>query len=87
MAEKKKEDACTKKVKRIYKVWPSAYASGALVKCRKEWQKKVCINGLPVMTGRAGLIARLASPVVARRAKSGMATQPVGQRSLSAIAR
>ena len=35
MAEKKKEDACTKKVKRRYKVWPSAYASGALAKCRK----------------------------------------------------
>ena len=35
MAEKKKEDACTKKVKRRYKVWPSAYASGAVVQCRK----------------------------------------------------
>lgn len=39
MAEKKKEDACTKKVKRIYKVWPSAYASGALVRCRKVGAK------------------------------------------------
>ena len=35
MAEKKKEDACTKKVKRRYKVWPSAYASGAVVQCRR----------------------------------------------------
>jgi hypothetical protein len=30
-----KRDACYKKVKARYKVWPSAYASGALVKCRK----------------------------------------------------
>ena len=29
------EDACTTKVKSRYSVWPSAYASGALVKCRK----------------------------------------------------
>lgn len=29
------EDACKQKVKSRYKVWPSAYASGALVKCRK----------------------------------------------------
>jgi len=30
-----KKDACYSKVKSRYKVWPSAYASGALVKCRK----------------------------------------------------
>lgn len=30
-----KQDACYHKVKSRYKVWPSAYASGALVKCRK----------------------------------------------------
>ena len=29
-----KKDACYYKVKSRYKVWPSAYASGALVKCR-----------------------------------------------------
>jgi len=29
------KDACYSKVKSRYKVWPSAYASGALVKCRK----------------------------------------------------
>ena len=33
--KKKKRDACYSKVKARYKVWPSAYASGALVKCRK----------------------------------------------------
>ena len=29
------KDACYHKVKARYDVWPSAYASGALVKCRK----------------------------------------------------
>ena len=30
-----KKDACYQKVKRRYKVFPSAYASGAIAKCRK----------------------------------------------------
>ena len=34
--EEGKKDACYQKVKSRYKVWPSAYASGALVKCRKK---------------------------------------------------
>jgi hypothetical protein len=37
LAEKK--DACYHKVKSRYKVWPSAYASGALVRCRKVGAK------------------------------------------------
>ena len=39
MCEEKKEgkkDACYNKVKSRYSVWPSAYASGALVKCRQK---------------------------------------------------
>jgi hypothetical protein len=39
VATTKNEDACTTKVKSRYKVWPSAYASGALVKCRKVGAK------------------------------------------------
>ena len=39
-----KKDACYHKVKSRYSVWPSAYASGALVKCRevgaKNWGTK-----------------------------------------------
>ena len=31
-----KQDACYSKVRSRYKVWPSAYASGALVQCRKK---------------------------------------------------
>ncbi len=34
-----KRDACYHKVKRRYKIWPSAYASGALVRCRKVGAK------------------------------------------------
>jgi len=34
-----KQDACYHKVKARYKVWPSAYASGALVQCRKKGAK------------------------------------------------
>ena len=33
--KKKKKDACYYKVRSRYDVWPSAYGSGALVKCRK----------------------------------------------------
>ena len=33
------KDACYNKVKARYDVWPSAYASGALVKCRKAGAK------------------------------------------------
>ena len=33
------KDACYHKVKSRYDVWPSAYASGALVKCRKAGAK------------------------------------------------
>ena len=41
MAAKKKKanDACAKKVKSRYSVWPSAYASGALARCRKVGAK------------------------------------------------
>tara|TARA_Y100000401_G_C8169663_1_gene148517 strand:+ start:304 stop:465 length:162 start_codon:yes stop_codon:yes gene_type:complete len=42
MAAKKKKakrDACYHKVKRRYTKWPSAYASGALTRCRKVGAK------------------------------------------------
>ena len=39
-SKKKKDDRCTRIAKRKYKVWPSAYASGAVVRCRagKIWK-------------------------------------------------
>ena len=39
LSEEGKKDACYHKVKSRYSVWPSAYASGALVKCRKVGAK------------------------------------------------
>ncbi len=40
VVKKKKGDRCTRIAKRKYDVWPSAYASGAVVKCRqgKIWK-------------------------------------------------
>ena len=35
LKKKGTKDACYHKVKRSAKVWPSAYASGRLVQCRK----------------------------------------------------
>tara|TARA_R110000796_G_scaffold157107_1_gene273827 strand:- start:376 stop:504 length:129 start_codon:yes stop_codon:yes gene_type:complete len=40
MKSKTKKDSCYKKVKATYKVFPSAYASGAIAKCRKAKGKK-----------------------------------------------
>lgn len=36
VTQEAKKDACYNKVRSRYKVWPSAYASGALVQCRKK---------------------------------------------------
>jgi hypothetical protein len=36
---REEKDACYHKVKKRYEVWPSAYASAALVKCRKKGAK------------------------------------------------
>ena len=40
--KKKKDDRCTRIAKRKYDTWPSAYASGAVVRCRKGeiWKKE-----------------------------------------------
>ena len=39
--KKKKDDRCTRRAKREYDTWPSAYASGAVVRCRRGeiWKK------------------------------------------------
>lgn len=39
VTQEAKKDACYHKVRSRYKVWPSAYASGALVQCRKKGAK------------------------------------------------
>ncbi len=41
--KKKKDDRCVRLAKQKYDTWPSAYASGAVVKCRqgKIWKEEV----------------------------------------------
>jgi len=55
----KKRDACYHKVKARYDVWPSAYASGALVKCRKvgakNWGKSTTKEELELREGEDAL--------------------------------
>jgi hypothetical protein len=68
-----KQDACYHKVKRRYKVWPSAYASGALVQCRKKGAKnwgnktKESVNegGVPDTSKVTTLNRLLAKPLLA----------------------
>ena len=51
------KDACYHKVKSRYSVWPSAYASGALVKCRKvgadSWGNKTKQEGTQLISFKA----------------------------------
>jgi hypothetical protein len=51
------KDACYHKVKSRYSVWPSAYASGALVKCRKagaaNWGNKTKQEGTQLISFKA----------------------------------
>ena len=46
------KDACYKKVKARYKVFPSAYASGAIAKCRKVGAKNWGTGGKSKTTKR-----------------------------------
>ena len=60
MAKKKtKKDACYHKVKSRYKVWPSAYASGALSKCRKVGAKNW---GNSTKKAEGGIVSSIDNP-------------------------
>ena len=67
---KTKKDACYHKVKSRYKVWPSAYASGALSKCRKvgakNWGKST------TKKAEGGLIASVDNPKRTARNRYGV---------------
>ena len=54
LAEKK--DACYHKVKASAKVWPSAYASGRLVQCRKKGAANYGNKSEGVTEGMAGKV-------------------------------
>tara|TARA_R100000544_G_C2204123_1_gene48309 strand:+ start:231 stop:446 length:216 start_codon:yes stop_codon:yes gene_type:complete len=57
MAKKEtKKDACYHKVKRSAKVWPSAYASGRLVQCRKVGAANYGKNKKRVKKSTGGLV-------------------------------
>ena len=65
MAEGKK-DACYRKVKKSAKVWPSAYASGRLVQCRKvgaanygnsKKRQKKSTGGLVTILGQGAVMS------------------------------
>ena len=63
MAEKKKKlDACAKKVKARYKVWPSAYASGAVAKCRKVGAANWGESSKKQKKAEGGLVASVDNP-------------------------
>ena len=71
------KDACYKKVKARYRVFPSAYASGAIAKCRKvgaanygKSTKKKATGGV-VKMNKGGYIAKGCGQVEnARRKKT-----------------
>jgi hypothetical protein len=72
---REKKDACYHKVRSRYKVWPSAYASGALVQCRKRgaknWGNKSKVN-----EGWRETLAALASAGI-MAFSGGAAAEPV----------
>ena len=73
--KKTKKDACYNKVKSRYKVWPSAYASGALVKCRKVGAKNWGNSKKESKATRSSAVsAQNFSKAVIRRLRSGEIT-------------
>ena len=71
-----KKDACYHKVKARYDVWPSAYASGALVKCRKvgaaNWGKSTTKEELELYEGKESLEAKIRNALIEEGGAAGM---------------
>ena len=71
-----KKDACYYKVKARYDVWPSAYASGALVKCRKvgakNWGKSTTKEELELYEGKESLEAKIRKVLIDDGGAAGM---------------
>ena len=74
--EEDKKDACYHKVKSRYDVWPSAYASGALVKCRKvgakNWGKSTTKEELELYEGEESLEAKIRNTLIEEGGAAGM---------------
>ena len=74
--EEGKKDACYHKVKSRYDVWPSAYASGALVKCRKvgakNWGKSTTKEELELYEGEESIEAKIRDILIEEGGAAGM---------------
>jgi hypothetical protein len=72
----KKKDACYHKVRSRYDVWPSAYASGALVKCRKvgakNWGKSTTKEELELYESKESLEAKIRDVLIKEGGAAGM---------------
>ena len=82
-----KKDACYHKVRARYDVWPSAYASGALVKCRKvgakNWGNKSKKNeGLELDDQLLQIIKEEYTAVLAEKRKKKAGTESSKEKSL-----
>jgi len=92
-----KKDACYHKVKSRYRVWPSAYASGALVKCRQKgadnWgdnsEKKVAESVFNAYTNLAFALAEMKEKFPAdqeaRAEKARLASWKAGKKPKSEV--
>lgn len=74
--KKAKKDACYHKVRARYDVWPSAYASGALVKCRKvgaaNWGKSTTKEGMELYEAEEGMEAMIRQVLMDEGGAAGM---------------
>jgi hypothetical protein len=86
LVDEGKKDACYHKVKSRYSVWPSAYASGALVKCRKvgakNWGNKTKKEGYEFSNWRDDFQAMEFESVDIIKAEPLKPTDGIGSRML-----
>ena len=70
------KDACYHKVRSRYDVWPSAYASGALVQCRKvgakNWGKSTTKEELELYEGKESLESKIRNALIEEGGAAGM---------------
>ena len=74
--KKAKRDACYHKVRARYDVWPSAYASGALVKCRKvgaaNWGKTTTKESKDLYEAEESIEAKIRKALMEEGGAAGM---------------
>ncbi len=70
------KDACYHKVKSRYKVFPSAYASGAIAKCRKVGAANYGTGGKKKKKKAEGGVVRMSNGGLARRRRKRPSNNP-----------